>query len=57
MTEAFLGALTEIIYHYTRLEREDELPSLLGELTYVALAPFIGSQEAARIATTGAGGR
>jgi AcrR family transcriptional regulator len=57
VTEAFLGALTEVIYHYTRLEREDELPSLLPELTYVALAPFIGSHEAARIAAAGAGGR
>jgi AcrR family transcriptional regulator len=50
LSEAILGAVTEVVYHYAQLEREDELPSLLGELTYIALAPFIGSEEAARVA-------
>jgi AcrR family transcriptional regulator len=56
LTEAILGAVTEVVYHYAQLEREDELPSLLGELTYIALAPFIGSEEAARVAGGGTEG-
>jgi len=50
LTEAILGAITEVIYHYVLLEREAELPTLLPELTYLALAPFLGSEEAARVA-------
>jgi AcrR family transcriptional regulator len=56
LTEAIFGAITEVIYYYTSLEREDELPTLVGELTYIALAPFLGAEEAARIAVEGAGG-
>jgi AcrR family transcriptional regulator len=50
LIEAILGAINEVVYDHASSGREQELPSLLPELTYIALAPFIGSEQAAKIA-------
>jgi AcrR family transcriptional regulator len=48
VSESVVGALYEIIYARIRRGETDELPSLLDDLMYVALVPFLGIEEAAR---------
>jgi AcrR family transcriptional regulator len=60
--EAIAGGLFELCLNYALADRIRELPELAVSATYIALAPFLGGEEAARIATerppgTGAGGR
>ncbi|HEX3434572.1 MAG TPA: TetR/AcrR family transcriptional regulator [Solirubrobacteraceae bacterium] len=49
--EAIAGGLFELCLHYALGDRIRELPELAPSATYIALAPFIGGEEAARIAT------
>jgi AcrR family transcriptional regulator len=47
MPEAIAGALCEIVYTRVLQGRTAELPGLLGELLFCALAPFLGPSAAA----------
>ena len=49
--EAIAGGLFELCLHYALANRLRELPELAVSATYIALAPFLGGEEAARIAT------
>jgi AcrR family transcriptional regulator len=48
--EAIGGGLGELMYSCVIRDRADELPTLTTHATYVALAPFIGTEQAARVA-------
>jgi AcrR family transcriptional regulator len=48
--EAIAGGVFELCLTYTLQGRADELSELLGHTTYFALAPFIGAEEAGRVA-------
>jgi AcrR family transcriptional regulator len=49
--EAISGGVFELCLHYAFDGRIRELPELAPSATYVALAPFLGSARAARVAT------
>jgi hypothetical protein len=49
--EAIAGGLFDLCLHYALAGKIRELPELVPSATYVALAPFLGGEEAARIAT------
>lgn len=49
--EAIAGGIFDLCLHYALSGRIGELPELVPSATYVALAPFLGGEEAARIAT------
>jgi AcrR family transcriptional regulator len=51
--EAIAGGVFELCLHYALQGRIRELPELTASATYLALAPFLGPEEAARIATDG----
>jgi AcrR family transcriptional regulator len=48
--DAIAGGLQEMFLHYAVQGRIEDLPELTADATYVALAPFIGAQEAAQVA-------
>jgi AcrR family transcriptional regulator len=48
--DAIAGGLQEMFLHYAVQGRIEDLPELTCDATYVALAPFIGAEEAARVA-------
>lgn len=50
LPDATLGAIVEVIRHYSSQGRETELPTLKDELTFIALAPLLGPEQAAQIA-------
>ncbi len=50
--EAIADGIFDLCLNYVLEGRVRELPELTTSATYIALAPFIGSDEAARIATT-----
>jgi AcrR family transcriptional regulator len=54
--EATTGGLFELCLHHAIGDRIRELPELTSDATYIALAPFIGAEEAARVARTPIGG-
>ncbi len=49
--EAIAGGLFDLCLHYALSGRIRELPELVPSATYIALAPFLGGEEAARVAT------
>jgi hypothetical protein len=49
-SEAIPGAIFEIIAEEIVRDRAERLPEILPPLTYIALAPFMGPEEAARVA-------
>jgi len=51
--EAIAGGIFDLCLQYTLEDRIRELPELTVSATYIALAPFLGSAEAARIAVAG----
>ncbi len=53
MPEAIVGAIFEIVYARVLQQRTAELPELLEQLMYCALAPFLGPAAAAEQARTG----
>jgi AcrR family transcriptional regulator len=55
--EAIAGGIFDLCLHYAFQGRIGELPELLPSASYVALAPFLGSEEAARVALGNATGR
>jgi AcrR family transcriptional regulator len=50
VAEAITGGLWNVIQYELGHGRAAELPQLAPELTYIALAPFLGAKEAARVA-------
>jgi AcrR family transcriptional regulator len=48
-SDAITGAIFEIIYHYTYGDRIAQLPQLLPQLAYIALAPFVGPEQAGEL--------
>jgi AcrR family transcriptional regulator len=48
--EAIGGGLFELMYQCIMRDRVEDLPSMTTHATYVALAPFIGPEQAARVA-------
>jgi AcrR family transcriptional regulator len=48
--EAIVGGIFELCLHHAVNGRTRELPDLTTAATYIALAPFIGSEEAGRVA-------
>ncbi|MDO8185129.1 TetR/AcrR family transcriptional regulator [Conexibacter sp. JD483] len=50
MPEAIVGAVYEIVYARVLQARTADLPELLPQLMYVALAPFLGPQQARELA-------
>jgi AcrR family transcriptional regulator len=53
--EAIIGALWNVIQREVGYGRSSRLPELAPELTYITLTPFLGAEEAARIAMNPAG--
>jgi AcrR family transcriptional regulator len=49
--EAIAGGLFELCVSYTLQSRAHELPQLTSQATYFALAPFLGSTQATKVAT------
>jgi AcrR family transcriptional regulator len=49
--EAIAGGLFDLCLHYALTGRIRELPEVVPAATYIALAPFLGGEEAARVAT------
>jgi AcrR family transcriptional regulator len=49
--EAITGGLFELCSHYAAQGRIQQLTELTTHATYIALAPFIGAEEAARVAS------
>jgi len=48
--EAIGGGLFELMYHYVMRDRVHEMPMAITHATYIALAPFIGPEQAAKVA-------
>jgi AcrR family transcriptional regulator len=53
VVEAIVGGLFELCLHHSLHDRLYELPVLVPRATYFALAPFVGADEAAQVATRG----
>jgi AcrR family transcriptional regulator len=51
ISEAIIGGIWNVIQYELGHDRTEQLPGLAGELTYIALVPFLGAKEAAEIAT------
>jgi AcrR family transcriptional regulator len=51
--EAIAGGIFDLCLHYALHDRIRELPELAVSATYIALAPFLGGREAARVAIGG----
>jgi AcrR family transcriptional regulator len=51
--EAIAGGIFELCFGYALQRRTSELSELVPRATYFALAPFVGAEQAARIATEG----
>lgn len=49
--EAIGGGLFELMYSCVMRDRIHEMPGMITHATYVALAPFIGPEEAAKVAS------
>ncbi len=45
--EAVVGGVWQVFHHYVDNDRIAELPAATAQLTYFALAPFLGAAEAA----------
>ncbi|MEH1012276.1 TetR/AcrR family transcriptional regulator [Micromonospora sp. CPCC 206060] len=50
LTGAVVGGINSMVYRYVAAGRVAELPDLLPTLAYFMVAPFLGPQEAARVA-------
>ncbi len=48
--EAIAGGIWQILHHYVEHDMMDELPCAAPQLTFFALAPFLGAKEAAQVA-------
>lgn len=57
VTEAIAGATFTLIYKRLRESGPGSLPTLAPMLTYITLSPFIGAEEACRVANGDGRGR
>lgn len=48
--EAVAGGIWQVLHHYIENERVENIAQLAPQIAYVALTPFIGAKEAARVA-------
>ena len=48
--EAIAGGIWQVLNFYIEDERTDELPDVAPQLIYAALTPFLGPQDAAKVA-------
>ncbi len=48
--EAIAGGIWQVLHHHIEYERVEDIAELAPQLVYVALTPFLGGKEAARIA-------
>ncbi len=48
--EAIAGGIWQVLHHHIEHEHIEDITELAPQLVYVALAPFIGGKEAARVA-------
>ena len=48
--EAIAGGIWQVLNFYIEDERADELPDVAPQLIYAALTPFLGAQDAAKVA-------
>ena len=48
--EAIAGGIWQVLHHYIEHEHVEDIAGLAPQLVYVALTPFLGSKEAARVA-------
>jgi AcrR family transcriptional regulator len=48
--EAIAGGIWQVLHHHIEHERVEDIAQLTPQLVYVALTPFIGPKEAARVA-------
>jgi len=53
--EAVAGGIWQVFHHYIENECVEQLPEAAPQLTYMALTPFIGPQEAAKVARAAKG--
>jgi AcrR family transcriptional regulator len=49
--EAVAGGIWQVLHNYIENDRLADLPSAAPQLTYMALTPFLGSEQAALVAT------
>lgn len=54
-SDAIAGALFELLYHHATHDLLDRLPELTPQFAYVALAPFLGPQQASEVVHAKAG--
>ena len=52
--EAIAGGIWQVLNFYIEDERTEELPDVAPQLIYAALTPFLGPQDAAKVARRGA---
>ncbi len=52
--EAVVGGIWQVLHHYIEKDAAAQLPELAPQLTYFALAPFLGAGRAADVALAGA---
>ncbi len=50
VAEAILGAIYGVLYEQVRSEGPESLPQIAPPITYLALAPFLGAEEACEVA-------
>jgi AcrR family transcriptional regulator len=48
--EAIAGGIWQVLHHYVDSDRIAELPGAAPQITYIALTPFLGPEQAARAA-------
>ncbi len=48
--EAIAGGIWQVLHHYIENERIAELPEAAPQIIYLALTPFLGAKEAAKVA-------
>jgi AcrR family transcriptional regulator len=48
--EAIAGGIWQVLHHYVDSDRVAELPGAAPQITYIALTPFLGPEQAARAA-------
>jgi hypothetical protein len=53
--EAVAGGIWQVFHHYIENECVEQLPEAAPQLTYMALTPFIGPGEAAKVARAAKG--
>jgi hypothetical protein len=53
IAEAITGGIWQVLHHYIEKDSTAALPGVAPQLTYFALAPFLGAEQAAAVALEG----